>query len=585
LAAPLGAAEPARPNVVLIFLDDMGWADLGCYGSKYHRTPNVDRLASEGMRFTDAYAACPVCSPSRAALLTGKYPARLHITTFLPGRPDMPSQKLKHPDISQRLPLEEVTLAEALKSAGYATACIGKWHLGDHVKENRVLPGDQGFDVVVSANVNGRIAGPRNKNPNVKGREFVNELLTDEAIKFVESNRERPFFLYLPHVAVHIPLVAKPEIQAHYERQTLPPPGQQRNPIYAATIEDMDTNTGRLLARLKELGLEKNTVVIFTSDNGGLSIEEGPNTPATSNAPLRNAKGFLHEGGIRVPLIVRWPGHVPAGSTCSVPVSGIDFFPTILDICGLPSTHPVDGVDILPLLEERGTIHRDALYWHMPHYTNQGGEPGGAIREGDYKLIELYQSGRRELYNLKDDIREHKNLAGQMPERAEQMAAKLDAWRKSVGAQMNEPNPDYEPNPQAADGTITLPAATAEVHGTMLQYETQPHKSTLGFWTRAEDWPSWEFTVKKPGTFEVVALAGCGKGSGGSQVNFEVAGQKLPMTVEETGGFQNFKNDRLGQIRLDKPGRYTLSVKPVSKPHAAVMDLRQIVLEPVAAGG
>ncbi|HEY5314675.1 MAG TPA: sulfatase/phosphatase domain-containing protein, partial [Pirellulales bacterium] len=286
-------------------------------------------------------------------------------------------------------------------------------------------------------------------------------------------------------------------------------------------------------------------------------------------------------GGIRVPLIVRWPGHVPAGSTCSTPVCGIDFFPTVLEICGSKAVHPSDGVDLLPLLEERGTVHRDALYWHMPHYTNQGGKPGGVVREVDYKLIEFYDDGRRELYDLKSDLREVHNLAEQMPDRANELAAKLAAWRKSVGAHMNTPNPAYLPNPQSAGGVITLPASTAEVHGTMLRYEPEMHKSTLGFWTRAEDWASWQFTVNKPGTFEVVALAGCGTGSGGSEVELEVAGQKLRMTVPETGGFQNFKNQTLGRVRLEKTGHYTLSVKALSKPHGAVMDLRQVVLEPV----
>lgn len=602
ISPPAKAADKPRPNVVLILLDDFGWADLGCYGSKFHHTPNVDRLAGQGMRFTDAYAACPVCSPSRAAIMTGLYPARLHITTFLPGRPDMPSQKLLHPVISQELPREKVTIAEVLKSAGYTTACIGKWHLGDHAPPGQIMPGDQGFDVVVNQNANGRIAGPRPRPARAKraatpgpaaareqetgqkplGREFVSQALTDAAVKFVEDNRERPFFLYLPHVAVHIPLAAKPEIQAKYERGPLPPPGQQRNPLYAATIEDLDANIGRLLERLKGLGLEQNTIVIFTSDNGGLAVEEGPNTPATSNAPLRAGKGWLYEGGIRVPLIVRWPGHVPEGSTCSVPVCGIDVFPTLVDMCGLKSTEPVDGVDIRPLLEEKGTIHRDALYWHIPHYTNQGGKPGGAVREGDYKLIEYYDNGGRELYDLKTDPRESRNLAAEKPERVNELAGKLDSWRTAVGAQMNTPNPDYRPNPQAGDGSITLSAATAEVHGTMLRFEPEKHKNTLGFWTRAEDWASWEFTVEHPGTFELVALAGCGSGNGGSQVEFDVAGQKLEMTVADTGGFQNFKNSDVGQVRLEKAGRYTLKVKPLTKAHHAVMDLRQVTLEPVA---
>jgi arylsulfatase A-like enzyme len=560
-ASTASAAPPDRPNVIVILMDDFGWADLGCYGSKYHRTPNVDRLAADGMRFTDAYAACPVCSPTRASLMTGKYPARLHLTDWLPGRKDMPSQQLLRPVIEQQLPLAETTLAEMLKTAGYATGCFGKWHLGNQ----GFGPLEQGFDV----------AGGQ-----IKPRETMSDWLTDDAIRFIDDHRAGPFFLYLPEFAVHIPLAARQELVDKYAALPQPKPGQQRNPLYAAMIESVDAAIGRLLARVKELGLERQTIVLFTSDNGGLSVVEGPNTPATSNVPLREGKGYLYEGGIRVPLIVRWPGHVEAGSTCSSPVSSIDFLPTLCELCDVPVKQPIDGQSFVPALEQREFAGHSALYWHYPHYSNQGGHPGGAIREGDWKLIEFDERGRRELYNLKNDVRENRNLAKDEPERVEQLAAKLAAWRRDVGAQRMTPNPDYVPNPQSADGRITLPARTADVHGTMLRYEPSPHKNTLGFWTRLDDWASWDFEVTKPDKFRVVALVGCGNGSGGSEVDFSIGARTLPLVVEETGGFQQFVERDLGIITLDHSGRFTLSVRPRTKPKAAVMDLRQIVLQP-----
>ncbi len=439
------AARAERPNVVLIVIDDLGWADLGCYGSTYHRTPNIDALARRGMRFTNGYAACPVCSPSRAALLTGKSPARLHLTDWLPGRTDRPSQKLRRPVIRQQLPLEEVTLAEALGPAGYTTASIGKWHLGGPP----FWPEHQGFDRNIGGTETGSPPGGyfRFLTPSLQARdpdEYLTDRLTDEAIAFVEANRSRPFFLYLAHYAVHIPLQARPEILDRYRAE--PPTGSaQGNPIYAAMIASLDDGIGRLLRRLDGLGIANRTVVLFTSDNGGLSVREGPNTPATSNRPLRAGKGYLYEGGIRVPLIVAWPGVTPPGSVCEVPVSGQDLDPTIREIAAAPPGRGriVDGESLLPLLRGDGPIRRKPLFWHYPHYSNQGGRPGGAIREGDLKLIEWYEDGRTELYDLAADPGEHKDLAADRPADAARLRARLARWRQSVAAQMPTPNPEY----------------------------------------------------------------------------------------------------------------------------------------------
>lgn len=591
-----------RPNVILIVLDDFGWADLGCYGSKYHKTPHVDRLAADGMRFTDAYAACPVCSPTRAALMTGKYPARLHLTDWLPGRGDMPSQKLLRPAIRQQLPLQEVTVADVLHGAGYATASIGKWHLGGAGFE----PTKQGFDINIAGDAAGTplsYFAPYARNdrtmPGLESApegEYLTDRLTAEAEHFIEQQRGKPFFLYLPHFTVHIPLKAKPELIAKYQardaasarRDPSRPAGdlgatggQQNNPVYAAMIESMDDGVGRIMKKLTELGIADRTAILFTSDNGGLATLEGPHTPPTSNAPLREGKGYLYEGGIRVPLIVKWPGAAKPASVSSTPVSSIDILPTILEICEVKHSAAIDGVSLAPLLRQTGDINREALYWHYPHYANQGGKPGGAIRVGDFKLIEFYEQGRRELFNLREDVREANNVSEKFPDRVTELAARLDTWRLTVNAQTMSPNPGFVPNPQATDGTIVLPARTADVHGIMLRYEPLPHKNTLGFWTRADDWASWDFQVTKPGTFQLQALQGCGTGSGGSEVEFRIADQALRLTVQETGGFQNFVPRDLGTIGLGQPGRYTLTVKVLKKPSRAVMDLREVRLKPV----
>ena len=445
-AGPAGlSTAPPRPNVILIVLDDFGWADLGCYGDTYHETPNLDRLARRGMRFTDAYAACPVCSPSRAAILTGRYPARLGLTDWIPGRTDRPSQRLLRPTNLQQLPLDEITLAEALRPAGYTSANIGKWHLGGPA----FWPEHQGFAVNVGGTATGSPPGGyfRFNTPSLKARsddEYLTDRLTDEALAFVRASRDRPFFLYLPHYAVHIPLQAKADLLAKYSGK--PATGPRRNALYAAMIESVDRGVGRLLAELDALGIADRTAIVFTSDNGGLSVREGPNTPATSNAPLRAGKGYLYEGGIRVPLIVDWPGVTRPGSASSAPVSGQDLFPTILAMAGVapPADRPIDGVSLVPILRA-GTIERDALYWHYPHYSNQGGRPGGAIRRGDLKLIESYEVGRVELFDLKVDPGESRDLAPKRPDDARRLREALAAWRTAVGARMPTPNPEFKP--------------------------------------------------------------------------------------------------------------------------------------------
>ncbi len=491
LRLPPAAAAPAtaRPNVVLIVIDDFGWADLGCYGSKFYRTPNVDSLAATGMRFTQAYAACPVCSPTRSALMTGKYPARLHLTDYIPGQPDAAERRLLRADFRQELPLEEITIAERLHDAGYVTAAIGKWHMGDAPFEAT----RQGFDVAIGGIASGSVQS--HFAPYLRGGrtlpglaeapegEYLTDRITAEAEKFLDENHNRPFFLYLPHYAVHTPMNAKPDVIARY-RSAEKPPGLQNNPVYAAMVESMDDSVGGIVRKLESLGLTNNTVLIFTSDNGGLATAESPKTPATNNAPLREGKGYLYEGGIRVPLVVRWPQHVKPGSTSAVPLSSIDLPATIAELCETRFETPIDGISIVPLLKQTGTLAARPLYWHYPHYSPQGGKPGGAIREGDFKLIEFYEGGRRELFNVVQDTSESTNLIDKESALADRMAASLAAWRKAVDAQMTRPNPHYTPDAQAADGTLTLPAKNAEIHGVMVRYEPLPHKNTIGFWVR-----------------------------------------------------------------------------------------------------
>ncbi|WP_425617755.1 sulfatase-like hydrolase/transferase [Anatilimnocola sp. NA78] len=594
-AGPSLAAENApaarQPNVVLIVVDDMGWADLGCYGSKFHRTPQIDQLAKDGLRFTDAYAACPVCSPTRAAIMTGRWPARLNITDWLPGRGDLPAQKLARPQINHQLALDEVTIAEHLRKAGYRTASIGKWHLGGA----GFGPEEQGFEVNIAGDQGGSPPGyfapfgkaitGKKSGRALKGLEAaepgsnLTDLLNDAAVNFIEKNKSEPFFLYLPHYAVHTPLQAKDEDIQKYPAEAKFS-GKQNSSVYAAMIEKLDNGIGRILKKLEDLKLAENTLVIFTSDNGGLATIEGTHTPATSNSPLREGKGYLYEGGIRVPLIVRWPrGIQPRNETAMV--SSVDLLPTILEACNLPAPANVDGHSIVPVWKSPSTPRDHDLFWHYPHYSNQGGKPGAAIRSGRWKLIEFYEDGHRELFDMTSDMREGLNLVSQNPVVVAELSKKLAEWRTSIGAKMMTPNPAYSPNAQAADGTVSLPAKWATVHGETLRFEPLPHKNTLGYWTNPKDWASWEFDLKEPGTFDVELTVGCGNGSGGSEVDVLVGDQKLSFVVEQTGGFQNFAPRKIGQIKLTKPGRYSLEIRPQKKPGAAVMDVPLVKLLPV----
>jgi arylsulfatase A-like enzyme len=438
LNAPIAAAAAARArmNVVLILVDDWGWTDAGCYGSRYYETPNIDRLAASGMRFTQAYSACTVCSPSRAAILTGRYPARLHITDWIAGH-QYPWAKLKPPDWRQHLPLEEVTLAERFRSAGYATASIGKWHLGGP----DYYPEKQGFDI----NAGGTHRGQPPSYFSPYGIETLKdgprgEYLTDrevaEALAFIEANRRRPLFVYLPHHAVHTPLEAKAERIAKYERKAAAGARQGR-PEYAAMIDSLDENVGRVLGALERLGLADRTVVAITADNGGL-------ISSTSNAPLRAGKGSAYEGGVRVPLIVRWPGVTRAGSVSEAPAIGLDLYATLAEAAA-SAVRSTDGVNLTPVLAGAGSLPRDTLFWHYPHYHPGGATPYGAIREHDLKLIEFYEDGRTELYDLAADPGEKKDLSEAKPGDARRLRSRLAAWRRDCGAQMPVPNPDYDP--------------------------------------------------------------------------------------------------------------------------------------------
>lgn len=442
-----------RPNIVLIFIDDMGWRDVGFMGSEYYETPNIDRLAGQGMVFTNAYSNAPNCAPSRACLLSGQYTPRHGIYTV--GTSSRGKSKLR-----KLIPIENttvldsniITIAEAIKPAGYISASIGKWHLGDDPEFGPIA---QGFDV----NVGGYSAGhPQNgyfvpyKNPELPDGppgEYLTDRLTDEALNFIETNKGRPFFLYLPHYAVHTPLQAKKELVEKYKKK--PGSNGQNNPKYAAMIESTDQGVGRIMDKLDESGLTENTIVFFFSDNGGVK-------GITSNQPLRGGKGMLYEGGIREPMTVRWPGVVKPGTTCDTPVIGIDLFPTILEVVGvpIPENKLLDGKSIVPLLKGRRDLDRRAIFWHFPAYLEGKAEgardpyfrtrPAGSVRVGDFKLIEYFEDGALELYNLADDISEKNNLVESMPEKASELYQLMLDWRQKVNAPVpTKLNPEYNP--------------------------------------------------------------------------------------------------------------------------------------------
>lgn len=442
--AGFAATPAAKPNIVLILADDLGWTDLGSFGSDLYESPHLDQLARDGMKFTQAYSACTVCSPTRGALLTGQYPARTHLTDWIPGRrPDNP--KLLIPAWKKYLALDDTTFADRFKAAGYATASVGKWHLG----REPYYPEKHGFTLNVAGTELGspvsgyfapyKIATLREGPPG----EYLTDRMADEAMRFVEQHRDQPFLLYYPLFAVHTPIQAPAALVGKYQAK-LTPGRRHTNATYAAMIESMDTAVGRLRSKLAELGIADRTVILFASDNGG-------HLPTTNNAPLRAGKGSAYEGGVRVPLIVCWPGVTRPGSVSEVPTISTDFYPTLLAMAGLTDVpdHPCDGINLEPVLRGRASQPREALFWHYPHYQlyQQGGStPYGAVRAGDYKLIEFFDDMRVELYNLRDDIGETKDLAATQPERTAKLRAQLHAWRESVGAQMPTPNPHYDPS-------------------------------------------------------------------------------------------------------------------------------------------
>lgn len=468
LAALLGAASAfaaspaAQPNILFILADDLGQMDIGAFNPKtFYETPNIDTLARRGMKFTQGYAACSVCSPTRGSIMTGKYPPRFGITNFIPGGR---AGKLKPAPNAGQLPLEEVTIAESLRDAGYSTFFAGKWHLGG----GEFYPGAQGFPKELDSGNgnkgNAQFWYPKSELavPDHKDDPKTTERIVNAAVKFIGEHKDKPFYAYLPFLAVHTPIGARADLVAKWQEKAKRAPedawGQERaskvrlvqnNAVYAAMLEQFDAGVGRLLAALDKHGLTEKTIVVFMSDNGGLATAEGH---PTSNLPLRAGKGWPYEGGVREPMIVVAPGVTKPGTTSDSPVISTDFYPTLLQLAGLPlkPAQHLDGVSFVPLLRGETMQRGKPLFWHYPHYANQGGAPNGVIRDGDWKLIEWYEDGALELYNIAGDISEKTNLAAQQPERVKELHAKLSAWRKEVGALMPTPNPEFDPNKKPA---------------------------------------------------------------------------------------------------------------------------------------
>ncbi len=465
-----------QPNILFILIDDLGWKDIVCCGSEFYETPNLDRLANQGLRFTNAYASCPVCSPTRASLLTGKYPATVGITDWIDWNDSTHPARGRLVDVPylKDLPQSEYSLAKALKEGGYRTWHVGKWHLGGEGH----FPEDHGFDVNVGGCHQGSPAPGGYFSPwaiealqdvVIPDGVYLTDYLTDQAIDLIRQTDDRAFFLNMWYYTVHTPIEAKEEKIRKYEAKVKTLgldsvktfeegdyfPCEHKNtrrirrrllqsdPFYAAMIETLDENVGRILDTLEQSGKLDNTIVIFTSDNGGLATAEGS---PTCNAPLAEGKGWMYEGGTRVPLFIRWPGMIEAGTLCSEPVTSTDFYPTLLESAGLdliPDQH-TDGISLLPLLNGEPSLDREAIFWHYPHYGNQGGTPGSSVRMRALKLIEFFEDGRLELYNLDEDPGETVNLAESHPEHMLQMKKALKQWQHSVEAKIPQPNPDID---------------------------------------------------------------------------------------------------------------------------------------------
>lgn len=481
LFAEARSATPGKPNLVVILADDLGYTDLSCYGSKYYETPNIDRMAAEGMRFTDGYTAGPNCQPTRAALISGQYGPRTGVYTVgsierFPWR----TRTLRPVDNVEKLPLEKITLAQALKQAGYSTGLFGKWHLGDDPQHH---PGARGFDEAITS------MGQHfnfKTNPPVSYPEgtYLADFLTDKAIDFIQRHAKEPFFLCLHHFAVHSPHEAKQNLIQRFEGK--PPADGHKSPVYAAMIASVDESVGRVLATLQELGLDDKTLVIFTSDNGGVGGYERLGIAGgsiTDNAPLRGGKGMLYEGGIRIPYIFRWPGKIPAGKVCDVPIHSVDLYPTLLELAGapVPKNYVLDGVSYARLLQtgSQADLSNRALFWHFPGYLGAGKgtwrtTPVGVVRQGDWKLLEFFEDGHLELYNLREDIGEEKNLASQFPEKVAEMHALLKKWREEIKAPMPTP---HTPEAGAQARQPDTPPGRAQGRRQQVKRQAQPQET------------------------------------------------------------------------------------------------------------
>jgi len=488
----LGAEPKAKPNVVVIVADELGPRDMGCTGSTYYKTPNLDAFAKAGVKLEEAYLGSS----------SGAFPAKVgpeHKLLPAGAAPDPPDTVV--PD-------------------GYGEVFLANWSEAELRKQWKATGGKP-----------------------VTGFIYLTALITADQIAKYKAGR----------------------------------PGTQGHPAHAAAVEELDRQFGAALKVIEDLGGADNSVIVFTAKRGGNSVEWSKNRPTTSNAPFREGAGYLYEGGLRVPFLICGPGIKTGG----FPFPGDDLLPTLAGFCGAPPNPRANGYD--RSRQFRGEAEAGpgrALHWHFPNYSQTFAKPGGAIRIGNYKLIEYFEDGRRELFDLAKDIGESRNLAAEKPDFVKELAAKLAAWRKEVGAKMPTPNPDYKPNPQSEDGSITLHARTASVTGTQLRFEPAPHKNTLGYWTNAADTASFEFTVTKPGTFAVSVLQGAGKGSGGAEVELAVGESKAKFTVKDTGGFQAFELREVGELTIDKAGIHKLTVTPKLKPGVAVMDLREVVLSP-----
>ena len=466
----LGVADEKRPpNVVVFLVDDLGYQDIGVNDPDcFYETPNIDGFAKTAMRFTDGYAANPVCSPTRYSLLTGKYPSRVDATNFFTGKR---GGKFRPAPLNDNMPLDEITLAQVFKDQGYATFFAGKWHLG---KTEEYYPQNRGFDINIGGyHKGGPYTGKKYfapfKNPQMAVESPAGDHLPDrlarDTAKFIDDNKDGSFFAYLSFYSVHTPLMGRPDLVKKYKEKSEQISGEefgpeeqvsgkkerkvrilQKHPVYGAMVEAMDQAVGKVLKQLQDSGVADNTIVIFTSDNGGLSTSEGS---PTSNLPLRGGKGWVYEGGIRLPWIVHYPGVTTPGSVSSEPICSIDLFPTLAAAAGAKVEHEIDGIDLTPALKGQ-SLDRQSLFWHYPHYSNQGGIPGGAIREGDFKLVERYEDGRVHLYNLADDIGEQNDLAAQHPQQVSEMRERLHKWYEEVDAKFlqkkeNGPEP-WKPN-------------------------------------------------------------------------------------------------------------------------------------------